>query len=161
MGGMIWRSAVFASCVMLAALALAGCSGDEDVADQVSSAVETATEAIPQTVEVELAELNGSGQSGAATLEPSNDGHLNVTIELSGNQDESQPADLHEGSCPDHGDVVALLNDVVDGTSATDIVFSLEDVASADSPGYAIDVHRSNDLPTVVACGDITDVSLP
>jgi len=33
--------------------------------------------------------------------------------------------------------------------------------ASADSPGYAIDVHQSDDVDTVVACGDTTDVSVP
>jgi CHRD domain len=119
------------------------------------------TEAIPETIEVELAGQE-SGQSGTATLDPNDDGTLNVTIELSGDQDEPQPAHIHDGSCSDVGDVVAPLNDVVDGTSTTEnIEFSLDDVASLDNPGYAIDVHHSHLLTTSVACGDITDVSLP
>jgi hypothetical protein len=162
------RPAVFVSCVTLAAFALAGCSdgGAEGAAEPVSSAVETATEAIPETIEVELAEQD-PGYSGRATLEPNDDGTLNVTIEISGHQDEPHPAHIHEGSCPDlvEGDVesveVAPLNDVVGGTSTTEnIEFSLDDVASAESPGYAIDVHHSDLLTTVVACGDITHVSL-
>lgn len=161
------RPAVFVSCVTLAAFALAGCNdGGEGAAEQVSSAVETATEAIPETIEVELAEQD-PGYSGRATLEPNDDGTLNVTIEISGHQDEPHPAHIHEGSCPDlvEGDVesveVAPLNDVVGGTSTTEnIEFSLDDVASADSPGYAIDVHHSDLLTTVVACGDVTHVSL-
>jgi CHRD domain len=164
---LILRPAFVASCVTLAVFGLAGCSGEDEgsVADQVSSAVETVTEAIPGTIEVELAGQD-SGQSGTATLDPNDDGTLNVTIELSGDQDEPQPAHIHEGSCSDLGedveDVVAPLNDVVDRTSITEnIEFSLDDVASLDNPGYAIDVHHSHLLTTSVACGDITDVSLP
>lgn len=119
------------------------------------------------TVEVDLAEWNGSGQSGTATLEPNDDGTLNVTVELSGDQDEPQPAHIHEGSCPADPDSdgdessVAMLNEVDGGTSTTEnIEFSL-DLASADSPGYAIDVHHSHLFATLVACGDVTDVSLP
>jgi hypothetical protein len=159
------RPVLLVSCALLAVFAFAACGGDDGngAAEQVSSAVDTATAAVPETIEVELAEQNSSGQSGTATLDPNDDGTLNVTIELTTGSDEPQPAHIHEGSCPDVGDVVAPLDDVVDGMSTTENVeFSLDDVTSADSPGYAINVHKSAaEVDTYVACGDITDLSLP
>jgi hypothetical protein len=162
---MILRPAAFASCATVAAFTLASCNDDDErSADQVSTASGTATAAIdmatkvmPDAIVVELAEKNGSGQSGNATLEPAKDGRLNVSIVLSGNQNEPQPADLDKGSCNDHRGAVVLLNDVVGGASTTDIVFSLE-MAGADTPGYAIVVRRSEHDGSLVACGD---VSLP
>jgi hypothetical protein len=142
----------------------AGCGGDDEGAvEQVSSAIETATEAAPQSIEVELDEVNASGQSGTATLSPNDDGTLNVTIDLSGGTDEPQPAHIHEGSCPDVGEVVAALNDVVEGTSTSENVdFSLDDLTDAESAGFAINVHKSAAaIDDYVACGDLTDISLP
>ena len=161
---MILRPALFVGCIILAVSALAACSGDDGRdTDQVTSASATATEAIgmatqaiPDAIAVELVERNGSGQSGTAMLEPDSNGRLNVSIELSGNQDEPQPADLDTGSCTDHGGDVVLLNDLIGGVSTTDIVFSLEDVAGADSPGYAIAVRRSERDGSLVARGEIS-----
>jgi hypothetical protein len=80
------RSSLTATCALLiSVLGLAGCGGDDEGAgEQVSSVIETATEAVPQSIEVELAEVNASGQSGTATLSANDDGTLNVTIDLSG-----------------------------------------------------------------------------
>jgi hypothetical protein len=119
--------------------------------------------AVPESIEVELAEVNASGQSGTATLTPNGDGTLDVMIDLSQGSDEPQPAHIHEGSCPDVGDVVAPLKDVVDGTSTSEnVAFSLDDLTSTESPGFAINVHKSAAaIEDYVACGDITDVSLP
>jgi CHRD domain len=158
------RPVLLAVVCLLVALVV-GCGGDEEngAADQAPSVVETATEAAPEGLEVELAEENASGQSGTATLTPNEDGTFNVDLELSPASEEAQPAHIHEGSCPDVGDVLAPLKDVVDGTSTTDnVALSLEDLTSVDSPGYAINVHKSaGELDEYVACGDITDVSLP
>jgi hypothetical protein len=68
-----------------------------------------------------------------------------------------------EGTCPDVGDVAAALNDVVDGASTTETVdLSLEDLLRTDSPGYAVNVHKSaSESDVYVACGDVTDVSVP
>jgi hypothetical protein len=65
--------------------------------------------------------------------------------------------------CPDVGEVVAALNDVVDGTSTSENVdFSLDDLTGAESAGFAINVHKSAAaIDDYVACGDITDVTLP
>lgn len=126
-----------------------------------SSAPAPAEPDIPKSIQVELAEKNGSGQSGTATLKPDGDGRLIVMIRLSGNQDVSHPADLGEGSCGHGGKNISLLNYVVGGVSTTKIVFSLEDVASANSPGYVIEVRHSERDGSLLACGEITDVSQP
>jgi hypothetical protein len=42
------------------------------------------------------------------------------------------------------------------------VALSLEDLLRTDSPGYAIKVHKSAaESDVYVACGDITDVSVP
>jgi hypothetical protein len=160
------RSVLIATCLLLVSvLGVAGCGGDDEggAVEQASSVVETETEAVPESIEVELAEVNASGQSGTATLSLGDAGTLDVTIDLAEGSDESQPAHIHEGSCPDVGDVIAPLKDVVDGMSTSEnVAFSLDDLTSTDSPGYAINVHKSAAaIEDYVACGDITDVSLP
>jgi CHRD domain len=157
--------------LLIALVAPLGCGSDGDNAGEavssaagaVSSAAETVVQETPKTITVDLAEENESGQSGTATLTPNDDGTFEVAIELSPGGDAPQPAHIHEGTCPDVGDVAIALNDVVDGTSTTQNVdFSLEDVLRTDSPGYAINVHKSAaESDVYVACGDITDVSVP
>lgn len=157
--------------LVLALVAPLGCGGDGDNAGEavsnaagaVSSAAETAVQEAPKTITVDLAEENESGQSGTATLTPNADGTFDVAIEVSQRGDAPQPAHIHEGTCPDVGDVAAPLNDVVGGASATEnVALSLEDLLRTDSPGYAINVHKSAaESDVYVACGDITDVSIP
>ncbi len=111
--------------LVLALVAPLGCGGDGDNAGEavsnaagaVSSAAETAVQEAPKTITVDLAEENESGQSGTATLTPNADGTFDVAIELSQRGDAPQPAHIHEGTCPDVGDVAAPLNDVVGGAS--------------------------------------------
>jgi hypothetical protein len=43
-------------------------------------------------------------------------------------------------------------------TSTTDVRFSLDDVASAASPGYSIVVREPGNDGSLAVCGDITDV---
>src|SRR6266540_5337153 len=150
--------------LVLALVAPLGCGGDGDnAAGAVSSAAETAVQEAPKTITVDLAEENESVQFGTATLTPNADGTFDVAIELSQRGDAPQPAHIHEGTCPDVGDVAAPLNDVVGGASTTEnVALSLEDLLRTDSPGYAINVHKSAaESDVYVACGDITDVSVP
>jgi hypothetical protein len=152
-------------CLLVLLLGAAGCGGNDEngAAEAISTAAETVAQALPESVTVELAEENSSGQSGTATLTPNEDGTFDVEIALSQGPSEPQPAHIHEGSCPDVGEIAAPLEDVVDGMSRTENVrISLEDLTSADSPGYAVNVHKSaSELDEYVACGDITDVSVP
>jgi hypothetical protein len=137
--------------VLIAALALAvaGCGGDDE-----EPAAETTTAAAGGgTVTVDLAEQNGSGQSGTATLESMDGGMTHVTIELSSPPADPQPAHIHSGSCAELGDVVHPLTNIEGGSSETDVAASLEDLQAGD---FAVNVHMSEaDIGTYVACGDI------
>lgn len=133
------------------ALPVAACGGDDEEATT-ATAAETTAVTIPTSVTVDLAEQNGSGQTGTATLEPMSDGTIHVTIELSNPPAEAQPAHIHSGTCAELGDVVYPLRNVEGGSSETDVEASLEDVQSA---SFAVNVHRSEaDAGTYVACGD-------
>jgi hypothetical protein len=165
------RAILFVLGCLLLVLAPLGCGGDGDnageavstAAEAVSSVAETVAAEAPKIITVDLAEENDSGQPGTATLTPNADGTFTVSIELSPGGEAAQPAHIHEGICPEVGDVAAALNDVVDGVSTTeDVQLSVEDLLRPDSPGYAINVHKSAaESDVYVACGDITDISVP
>lgn len=129
--------------LLLAALALAGC-GSEDGGEAGGS----------DQVTVELAEQNGSGQSGTATLSSAGAGMTTVAISLSDPPAEPQPAHIHPGSCADLDPTPKYpLDDVVDGSSETKVNAPLEELEGG---GLAINVHRSAaEVETYVACGDL------
>ncbi|MEO8291458.1 MAG: hypothetical protein ABI649_10755 [Gaiellaceae bacterium] len=143
---------VFVLVLAAASLALAGCGGgDEGAATTPAGATDTAG---GEAVEVALAEENGSGQSGTATLAPAGDGMTKVTIELSNPPGDPQPAHIHTGACPDVGDVAYALNNVENGASETEVPVTIEDLQAAT---FAVNVHKSEaDAGTYVACGDIS-----
>ena len=102
----------------------------------------------------DLHALNGSGQSGTATIARAPHGQLLVTITLTGEPaGASEPAHIHPGTCADVDPVPrAKLNDVVDGKSVTTIP------APTSTPGArSIVVHKGAgaDAKIYVACGDI------
>ena len=168
--------------VAAAAVAAAGCGGEdaeqaaEDAAAQAESVItqaetviagatdEVATvtgeagEALQDGLTVELAEQNGSGQSGTATFTVSDDGTSHVSIMLSGGSSEPQPAHIHKGTCDDLDPNPAFpLENVVNGSSETDVDVSLDDLALS---SYAVNVHKSEaEADVYVACGDITNVT--
>ncbi len=121
-------------------LAVAGCGGGGE-------------EAGGGEVTVELAEENGSGQSGTATLVPEGEG-TRVTIELSNSPGAAQPVHIHPGTCEDLDPKPAYpLEDVAGGSSESMENTSLEELQNGD---FAINVHKSADeIETYVACGDI------
>ena len=124
-----------------AALGVAACGGEEDEAGA------------GDAVTVELAEQNGSGQSGTATL-MARGGTTRVVLELENGTSEPQPAHIHPGSCADldpqpaHG-----LADVVDGSSETRVRAPLSELTAG---GFAINVHESAArVQNYVACGNL------
>lgn len=136
--------------VLTAALAisLAACGGDDEEPAAEPPATAPAEE---EAVTVEIAEQNGSGESGTATLTPDGD-QTTVTIDLTGAPATPQPAHIHSGSCAELGDVVHALADVTDGTSETSVPASVADLQG----DFAINVHESADaIQNYVACGDI------
>lgn len=102
---------------------------------------------------VDLAEQNGSGESGTATLTADGE-KTKVVIALENPPANPQPAHIHKGSCtkldpkPAYG-----LQNVVGGDSTTVVVVALDDLRDGD---FAVNVHKSGaEADIYVACGDI------
>jgi len=118
------------------ALALAGCG---------SSAATTQT--------VTMGAIGGSGQSGTALLADNGNNTTSVTLATSGGTDAgSQAAHIHTGVCGSLGPIYAALTNVTNGTSVTQISFPLSGLTGGK---YYINIHKSTDLATIQACGQI------
>jgi hypothetical protein len=126
--------------VLVGAVALAGCGGDDDASgDEVS---------------VSLNEFESSGQTGTATLTAEGE-QTRVSIAIDGDPvSASQPAHIHEGTCDELTPEPAFgLPNVSDGTSETTVDVSLDTLTSGT---YAINLHMSDeDLATYTSCGNI------
>ena len=126
----------------IAAMALAGCGGDDDEESAGS-----------ETVTVELAAVGDSGQTGTATLTAEGD-QTRVVVGVADPVSDSQPAHIHDGTCDDLTPEPAFgLPNVVDGMSESTVAEPLEELI--DEP-YAINLHMSDsDLTTYTSCGNI------
>jgi hypothetical protein len=105
----------------------------------------------PHTVTMKA--LNGSAETGTATLKDTANG-LVVTLHVK-NGKGPQPAHIHKGTCAklDPKPEEALHN-VVNGMSVTTVPGVT--IAMLLKTPHAINVHKSlTDLPTYVSCGDI------
>jgi hypothetical protein len=122
----------------------AGCGGDDD-GDEATGG---------DTVTVELAEQNDSGESGTATLAAAGE-QTRVVLDLSNPTSDSQPAHIHRGTCANLDPAPAFpLPNVEDGSSEATVDVTLDELTSGE---YAVNVHQSNDEADVyVSCGDIT-----
>jgi len=117
-------------------------------------AMPVAIHAMGKHLSVTMNALNGSGQSGSATIARASGGHITVTIDLNGEPaGASEPAHIHPGTCANLDPLPkAVLSPVVDGRSVTTLP------APAATPGSrAIVVHKGTgaDMKVYVACGDI------
>lgn len=126
--------------IALAAVALAACGDDDD-------------EAGGDDVTVELAEFDGSGQTGTATLTADGE-QTRVVIAVDSPLSDSQPAHIHEGTCDDLTPEPAYgLPNVTAGSSDSTVDVSLDTLTDGD---YAINLHMSDDdLATYTSCGEI------
>jgi hypothetical protein len=152
--------------LLVPVLTLAACGGGDDGDDNEASPGSAASPDSPtpnDEVVVQLAEVDGSGESGTATLTAMGD-QTRVVLELRNTTTDSQPAHIHEGSCgpslnpaPLHG----LLN-VMQGRSETVVNRPLSELTAG---GLAINIHESDaELETYVACGNLpggTDARAP
>jgi len=151
---------VRAPLVLLALIALAaGCGGQEvetQVASVTNQVAETGASLLEQVSTITLAEQNGSGISGTATLTPLSESETKVVVELTGGDaaDEPRPAHIHSGTCDNLDPTPAYpLNSVEGGHSETTVHVS---VALLLAKPYAINVHKSEaEVSTYVACGNI------
>jgi hypothetical protein len=141
------RKTLLIGLVLLSALtlALAACGGDDEE--------EEAAGGGEGAVTVTLAEQNGSGQSGTATLTPVGESQTTVVIELSNPPADPQPAHVHSGTCAELGDVVYPLTNVEGGASETTLDVALTELQSG---GLAINAHESEaNIQNYIACGEI------
>jgi hypothetical protein len=101
-----------------------------------------------------VAAQNNSGETGTVTLTAMGD-KTRVDVAIVGAPEGAQPAHIHEGTCakldpkPKYG-----LTVVTDGYSTTVVDVP---IAKLTAGGMVVNVHKSTtELPTYVACGDIT-----
>lgn len=129
------------SALTIGLLVLAGCGGDDGGG------------AGGGEVTVDLAEQNGSGQSGTATLSPAGEGQTLVVLEISNPGADPQPVHIHTGPCAELGDVVYPLTNLEGGASETTVAATIEELQSG---GFAINAHESEaNIANYTACGDI------
>ncbi len=112
------------------------------------------TASLPKQVEVALDSQNNSNQLGTATLQKV-DGKLVVKIVLKGQPaGSSEPAHIHQGSCPNPGVVKYPLSPVVNGASETTLNITGDELLKL--MPLAVNVHKSEaDSKTYVACGNV------
>jgi hypothetical protein len=135
LGGARFAVAGFALVVGLAA-----CGGGDDSEE-------------PATLELQLQEQSGSGQSGAATLTEVDGGKTRIVIELSNPPQAPQPSHVHPGSCDDLGPPVAGLSNVVDGKAESVVDMSLDELRTGE---LVVHAHKSErEYDTSVACARI------
>jgi hypothetical protein len=110
--------------------------------------------ATPTSMTIQMGALNGSGETGTATLTAVGD-KVRVTIDIAGEPKEaSEPAHVHFGRCPVIKAIPAYNVGPVIGGKATNIVdLTWSDIVSGK---YVVNVHESAAmLGKYVACGDI------
>lgn len=144
-----WLALGVSGFVLLVVAACGGSSGGNSAA-----APSTAAQASSGAVEVTLGELNGSGETGTATLMPAGAGKTRVVAEIMNATSRSQPAHIHRGTCAqlDPTPLYGLVN-VQNGRSETVVDVPLSKLTAG---GLALNVHQSNDqLDRYVACGNL------
>ena len=133
----------------------------KDTSNNISANSETVTitvatppePAAAEPINVTLIEQNTSGQSGTATIEEVTGG-LKVTLALTGNPANTQPAHIHSGSCAELGDAKYTLTSVSSGASETTLDLTMDELKA----GYplAVNVHKSTEeAGTYYTCGNI------
>jgi uncharacterized lipoprotein YmbA len=127
---------------LVAVLVLVGCGGGGDGTDGAGTAALT----------LDLAAQSGSGQSGTARL-TADDGKTRIVVELANAPQVAQPSHVHEGTCDEIGDVVASLENVVDGRADSLVDMSLAELRRG---GLIVHAHKSEaESDTSVACAEI------
>jgi hypothetical protein len=123
-------------------------------ADEIDTYV--ACGSLPAPDSIPIAELNGSGISGDATLTDNGDGTTTIDVLVAGATGD-HPIHLHSGTCAELGDVVVPLTNVdAAGSSVTTIEVPLASIEDPEIGPHAINIHLSADeIDQYVACGDI------
>jgi hypothetical protein len=120
-------------------------------------AVHSAAAQSTQPVVIDLAEQNGSGISGTATLTPDGD-NTTVKIEVNGPVG-ANPANILSGDCTtnDPTPVFSLTDVDANGVSETSVASTIADLTAAP---HVIVLHASaTNLGTIVSCGEIVETA--
>lgn len=126
---------------LAAAVAVAACGGSDG------------DESGGGSVRLELAEEDGSGQSGTAVISAVSGERTKVVLELDHPPDVPQPAHVHPGPCGNLGDPVAALESLEDGRSETIVPMSLAELQRG---GLVVHAHKSEaEFDVSVACAAI------
>lgn len=151
------KSALLAVAIVVLTLGIAACGGDDDSASEPTAgqSEETSSEGGGGggSITVGLAEQNGSGISGTATLTETS-GTLDVFVTLDGDDGSTpRPIHIHAGTCEELGDVVYGLTDVMDGSASSTVEAILADLEGE----FAINAHESADaIESYIACGPVS-----
>jgi hypothetical protein len=142
------------------ALAVAGCGGDDGDAleeaagagtGDVAGAVANARDAL----EVGLGERGDFGQYGSATVTRLGERASRVVVELFDGPARDQYAAIQRGGCDDLGEVVARLDRVQRGRSATRVSEPLDRLSDG---RYSVVVRQTADPGSAVAvCGELDE----
>ena len=102
------------------------------------------------SVKIKLAAMNGSGESGTATLIPKGEKTV-VVLELANAPKEPQPAHFHLGTCDKYNPHHEFnLEGVTDGKSTTTLDAPLAKLTTGE---MVINVHKSGtDIATISSC---------
>lgn len=107
----------------------------------------------PGELLIVLAEQNKSNEKGAASIIDAN-GKAKVIIDLGIAPAGPQPAHIHIGACPNPGEVLYPLTNVVNGKSETILPISITELLT--KLPLAINVHKSTiEAGVYVSCGNI------
>lgn len=139
----------------IATLILAGLFGTGLVQAQSSKSASTDAKATGKTVTVNLAEQNGSKETGTAELTPEGADKTRVVLTMKGAPAKvAQPAHIHEGSCAKlDAKPKYPLSNVQDGKSTTVVAAGIDTLTGGN---LAINVHKSaQEAKVYVACGDL------
>ncbi|MCA1554434.1 MAG: hypothetical protein LC737_08650 [Chloroflexi bacterium] len=111
--------------------------------------------AAANTITVQLAAENNSGETGTAVLTEIS-GKTTVVVTVAGEPSgASQPMHIHDGSCgPTLGGVKFTLTPVSNGVSSTTVDTT---IAALKAAKFAINAHKSSsEMGSYVFCGNIT-----
>ena len=104
---------------------------------------------------IAMGELNGSGQSGTATMVANGDSTDVAVVVTPGATGVAQPIHIHAGSCDTLGGVEYPLTAVWDGTSLTNVGATLQSLRDG---AFAVNLHKSGAEASVYQpCGDVDE----
>ena len=114
-------------------------------------AIATASAETAKTIVVPIGALNGTAESGSATLRAMGN-QTEVVVQLANAPSEKQPAHFHIGTCDKYQPrPLYPLKDLVNGQSTTILDVPLDQLTAGN---LILNVHKSySDIATQAACG--------